>query len=196
MALVRCRCDIALCCAYNTTNMCFQGKDALVLVYGAPGTGKTYALEGGSPAAGHTAGIVPKAADAIFGHLSPVPREKYLLQATLSGSVRPHRSAKSCIRQQGAAMWIRGIAIHPDLFPHHIGATLYLQMLLNSATSYVISCPAVHLLPTARLCRAHKQARCMCCGPTGPTCNLHYPPRVQQRSCIVSSDRHASRFHG
>ena len=54
-------------------------------------------MEGASPVAGHTAGLVVEAADAIFGHLRPVPRDKYLLQATLSGSARPCHETRSCI---------------------------------------------------------------------------------------------------
>lgn len=57
------------------------------MVFGAPSTGKSFALEGPqlTGASGQAAGIVPRAADAIFGHLQPVPRGKYRLQATLSG---------------------------------------------------------------------------------------------------------------
>jgi hypothetical protein len=62
-----------------------QGKNACLLVYGAPGTGKSFALEGNN-SVGHGAGLVPRAVTAIFEHLCPVPSSQYLLQASLSGT--------------------------------------------------------------------------------------------------------------
>ena len=54
-------------------------------MYGAPSSGKTHTLVGQGHVTSFAAGIVPQAVEAILSHLRIVPKDKFQLQATLSG---------------------------------------------------------------------------------------------------------------
>eukprot|EP00892_Ulva_mutabilis_P012188 jgi/Ulvmu1/9341/UM050_0092.1 len=69
----------------NAVDGILQGQDACVLVYGAPVSGKTHTLVGQGHLTSFAAGIVPQAVEAILSQLRIVPKDKFQLQATLSG---------------------------------------------------------------------------------------------------------------